>query len=137
MVSRDTWHGRQCKYNIINCPKQICQLLFILCICMSLVLIKSLWRNKSILQILKFINHFTMPHVFEKVLSLQFFQIYDPNFWFNKSRELVAHTVSPNSCTIFIGRMNHNKLLNWMNCLSFNIFTDVWLFYIDFPNNTI
>ena len=59
------------------------------------------WRNKSIWQILMFINHFTLPHVLKKVLSLQFVQIYYPNFWFNKSCELVAHAVYPNSCTKF------------------------------------
>ena len=32
----------------------------------------------------KFVNNFTLLHVFKRVLSLQFAQIYDPHFKFNK-----------------------------------------------------
>ena len=42
-----------------------------------------------------------MPNIFKKLLSLQFVQIFDPNFWSKKSCKFAGHTVSPNSCTKF------------------------------------
>ena len=51
--------------------------------------------------LLMFVNKFTLPDVFKKLLSLQLVQIFDSNLWFKKSCKFAALTVSPNSCTKF------------------------------------